>query len=320
MRLEHDISQRQIQRIVMTPELRMSINILQMPSFELMDFIYQALTENPLLEEMPDSEAADRGGESRESIAAREGAEQFDRYEELGEELGKEEREWDGYFEEESGSYSYGNEVAGSHAEYGYSDVAPLDRGITLEEHLIFQLLLCCSNPEEREIGEYIIGNLDENGYLTCGVEEISKVFGLSARKVKRILSVIQGFEPIGVAARSLEESLLIQLDNCDIEDELYMAAKQIILGYIGDLAKGGIGRISSELGISSDLVQRAKDLIHSFDPKPGRSFSNQLLSSYIVPDIVVRKIDESYAIIPNDSILPRLTINPQVRASPPPP
>ncbi len=318
MKLEHDISQRQIQRIIMTPELRMSINILQMPSFELMNLISQALAENPLLEELPESEASDSGSDSKADMGIGDGSGDYfnnDIYRVgVKDEREDGESDWEAYLEEEGSLYPYGGAVSESVDDTDYSYANSAENGITLEEHLLFQLSLYCKDPVEMRVGEYIIGNLDENGYLTCGVEDVANIFNLPVEKVEEILAIIQGVEPAGVAARSLEESLLIQLDNCDIDDELYFSAKGIISGYLGDLAKGCISKIATELGISSDLVQKAKDLIHTFDPKPGRSFSNQRLYNYIVPDIIVRKIDDNYAIIPNDSLLPRLTINPQYK------
>ncbi|MCR4398689.1 MAG: RNA polymerase factor sigma-54, partial [Firmicutes bacterium] len=187
--------------------------------------------------------------------------------------------------------------------------VAP--RGPTLTEHLMDQLYLSVLSDEERAIGEFLIGNVDENGYLRCSLADVVAETGCSPEKAAAVLETVQGFDPVGVASRDLKECLLAQLDYLGCDDAL---PRLIVERHLEDLAAAKYGRIAEALGCGIQDVQRAADVIRTLDPKPGRKFPGANDVNYIIPDVVVERVCGEYVVVMNDSMLPRISINPYYR------
>jgi RNA polymerase sigma-54 factor len=179
---------------------------------------------------------------------------------------------------------------------------------ITLSEHLMFQLQFAPIKQSCRRIGRYIIESLDENGYMTLSVEEISRALGVGQDKVQVVLDAIQGFEPAGVGARNLKECLLIQLRHQGNDNPLI---EEVINNYLEDIAGNRLNNIAKALNISVKEVQAISDVIKSLEPKPGRQFGSSTETRYIVPDVTVEKVDGEYIVTVNESSAPRLTISP---------
>jgi RNA polymerase sigma-54 factor len=177
----------------------------------------------------------------------------------------------------------------------------------TLYDHLIEQLSFSKLTPEEYEIGEYIIGNIDDSGYLSCSLEEIVDSLKSDAALTEKILRIIQTFDPPGVGARNLRESLLIQLRERGLEGSL---AYRIVDEYLSDLDKKSHSQLAKSLGVSFEEVQEAMDLIRTLSPKPtmGR-FSPG--ATPVIPDLIVERVGDGYAIFHNDRNIPRLRISP---------
>jgi RNA polymerase sigma-54 factor len=174
---------------------------------------------------------------------------------------------------------------------------------------LLIQLGTAVSSDIDYKIGEYLIGNIDDNGYLTVGLDDISLDLNIRRDKIKKILSLIQSFDPPGVGARNLQECLLIQIKYLGISD---IQIEKIIKYYLQDLARKSFKKIAKDLKISVSEVQFLADVIkNSLDPKPGRRVGNFKEIKYILPDLVVmRKIGGGYRVISNDSYLPQIEIN----------
>jgi RNA polymerase sigma-54 factor len=177
----------------------------------------------------------------------------------------------------------------------------------TLYDHLTEQLHFSRLDQEDVKIGEYIIGNIDENGYLVCSVEEMASALDILPEKVSKVLSVIQTFDPSGVGAQDLRESLLIQLKEKGFEETL---AYRIVRDHLHELEKKSLSQLSRLLGTSFEEVQKAMDFIKTLNPKPAMGrFARP--ATPVVPDLIVEKIGDEFVIFHNDKNIPRLRINP---------
>lgn len=172
----------------------------------------------------------------------------------------------------------------------------------------MFQLQFAPIKHNCRNIGRYIIESLDENGYMTLSVEEISKELGVSQDRVRIVLEAIQCFEPAGVGARNLKECLLIQLAIQGNDNELI---REVVNNHLEDIAGNRLNNIAKALNVTTKEIQEAGDLIKGLEPKPGRQFSSSSETRYIVPDVTVEKIDGEYIVTVNESSAPKLNISP---------
>ncbi|MGB0604092.1 MAG: RNA polymerase factor sigma-54 [Candidatus Latescibacterota bacterium] len=295
----------------MAPQLIQSLQLLQMSTLELELEIKQQLELNPLLEEtMEQREEVEEPAEEVEALKEEE---------ELPQE--SEEVDWDALLDDQFDTGSYNSE----RTEYDPNwevDREPQENRITaippLVEQLHEQLALGDLSIELREIGEYIIGNLDDRGYLGCSVEEIAGDLDVEVEVVEHVLRTIQTFEPPGIAARDLRESLMIQLALSDLP--LAELALEIVRDHMEDLTRRRLTRITRALGISNDLLKEALEVIENLQPYPGSPSSsdyNGLLTldtevSYITPDLIVEKEGEEWVVALADGTLPALRINPE--------
>lgn len=285
MKITHEIFIEQQQKLMITPELRQAIAILQMSALELQEHINRELAENPFLEEREEEIEEER--EEKEDLHADE-----DKIE-----------DWLEYYHDRD----IGINAALKEKEEYRNFENYITRQPSLYEHLNFQLNLALKEAEDLEIGDYIIGNIDNNGYLTVSVEEIAASLNKDREEVERVLKVIQTFSPYGVGARDLAECLLLQLMHYGKESDL---AREIIQHHLDDVARGRINKIAQKLGVSQREVQDICDLIRTLDPKPGLQYSNDEEIKYVVPDILVEKVEGEYVVIINDLNFPRLMIN----------
>jgi RNA polymerase sigma-54 factor len=273
------LKQTQTQKLVMTQELRQAIAILQMPSHELLQHVQKQVEENPLLELEEDN--------SRAELPQSEEAEP----------------DWAEYFRD-CGDLGFPPQSTVRRKGPSWADF--IGHQHTLAESLSAQWGLEAQTPQEKQIGEFIIGCLDEYGYLHCSISEIASRLGQPSTVVLRILRAIQRLEPIGAGARNLEECLLIQAESLGL---LTPEIRQVILHYLPDLAQGRFGRIAQGLGLTMPQVQSIRDLIRTLDPKPGRQFDDGCGVHYITPDVVVHRLNDDYVILVNDAIGNRLHV-----------
>ncbi len=291
----YDLLIQQTQKLVMTPELRQAITILQLSSIDLTMYISQQLQENPVLE-LQEEGALEFGPDEESGLKLQPNSNETE---------GTRQLDWQEFFQESDEQVFIKKERDFNQTNYTYEHL--LSQNVTLSEHLLFQLGLANLNKREYRIGEYLIGNIDGNGYLQATVQEIARDLMVQDEEVEDVLSVIQTFEPTGVGARSLEECLLIQAEQQGFKDPLL---KQVIQDYLADLAKGKIAWIAQSTGVALQDVQRVASIIKTLDPKPGRNYSNPNNAGYIIPDVVLQKVDGQYFVLINDSMVPRITIS----------
>lgn len=284
MRLGFDLTLEQAQKLIMTPELRQAIQMLQFTSQELWEYVERQLESNPLLEleNKPETEEhIDEYVSKFEDIDWKEISQKYD-------------------------DISYKSNIIDDER------INSIERYVStrtsLKDHLLFQLNLCVFDKKQREIGEFIIECIDKNGYLTYSTAEIAEQLKEDEKLIENVIKVIQTFDPAGVCARDLKECLLLQLEIKGINNpDIY----NIINNYLEDVAQNKLTKISRELNISLKRVQWICDFIKTLEPKPGRGFAHDSDEiKYIVPDVYLYNIDGEYVINVNDSSTPRLIIN----------
>jgi len=290
-------SMKLVQQLVMTPQLQQAIKLLQLSRMELVNVVNQELQENPLLEE-GSLEVLDEGalGEER-------GRKEKDGPEEVkGGTEGLRDINWDEYMQ----NYEYYPRTPFSPEEPGRGLEATLSRKSSLVDYLLWQLGLSRLAKEEEEAAQMIIGNLNEDGYLDCSLEEIALACGMELPFVGKVLAEVQEFDPTGVAARDLQECLLLQAKKLGMGDSIVAA---ILKDHLKDLERKRYEVIARRLGDSLENVVAAVRIITNFDPRPGRSYSGEE-PRYIVPDVFVFKVDDDFVILLNEDGLPKLRIS----------
>lgn len=300
MEMKIGLHLRQKQQLVMTPKLQQALKLLQMPAIELQQMLKQEIMENPMLEEIEDylePEEDDRRDEERKADDAPEKKES-----DPDDDGNKDDEiDWAEYFQ--SGfEIGYG---LGEETQEEFFERVPVARR-TFTDQLISQLRIATDDEETIAIGDYIVGSLDEAGYLTCELEEVASTFGIPVEEVERVLKIIQTFDPPGVGARNLKESLLIQLGARGLSESL---AAKIISDHFNDFKQKKYVEISKKLKIPIQEVQNQCKTISTLDPKPGL----EIMAGdpqYVIPDLVVEKVDEKYVVYLNDKNIPRLRIS----------
>jgi len=286
------------QQLIMTPQLQMAIKLLQLNRLELQDMINHELEQNPALEEA--QEAAD---EYALEQAETKPEELSSTKEVTIEEKFRDDVDWSNYFEDYASPGKIHFETEKKEARNFETFTANKE---SLDGHLLWQLLMTSSTKEEEKIGSLVIGNLDKDGYLDASVDEIAKESGSSPEKVTQVLSLMHKFDPPGICARNLSESLLIQAKQLGLDNTI---VTKIITNHIKNLENKNYKAISSDLKISIKEVISAVNIIKGLEPKPGRKFSNEE-PVYIIPDIFVYKTGDDFIIVLNNDGMPRLHIN----------
>lgn len=291
------------QQLVMTPQLQQAIKLLQLSRTELEIVVRQELEENPILEEGVDTlEEKDDPEADKETEEDKAASEEVQELKENPEEFN--DVDWQTYLE--------GNHLSGTSSEmYEGDDDRPsyenlLTKKGCLGDHLLWQLNLSRIANDEQLAAAEIIGNIDENGYLQASVEEIVSGSGLAMPIVERALSLVQDFDPPGVASRNLQECLLKQVQQLGMEDSL---VERILQHHMAELETRKYPAIAKSLEESLDDVLGAARIISGLDPRPGRAYSQEDIH-YITPDIFVYKIGDEYVVVLNDEGLPNLRIN----------
>ncbi len=305
MALELKQTPKLVQQLVITPQLQQAIRLLQLTRLELVDLIQQEIKENPLLEESEEGREYSVGEEGGAETSGEETVPDFEQTPEVrGEGEGTEEFDWENYLENYHHSSYYKQAPMDDEDRPSFENF--LTKRTNLSDHLHWQLQLSRFSEEELEIGRWIIGNLDEDGYLKISPEEISSETRLPLETVERVLRKIQQFDPVGVAARDLRECLLVQLEQLPVRDPV---AERIVSEFLPLLKNRNHPAIARRLGVPLERVNQAAALISKLDPKPGKAYSGEVIQE-IIPDVYVYKVEGEYVISLNDEDMPRLRIN----------
>ncbi|GAB6064170.1 RNA polymerase factor sigma-54 [Deferrisoma palaeochoriense] len=290
------------QELVMTPQLQQAIKLLQLSRLELLERVREELEENPLLEEVRDDGASEETAEPEGETPTQPQAEAAEADGKDGE-AREPEIDWEQFI---------------AHYDINPTPDAPIDvpedvpsyenylsREQTLQDHLLWQLSLSPIEGDDRTVAEFIIGNVDEDGYLRATVEEIAEAAGAAVDHVERVLAAVQEFEPLGVASRSLEECLLRQAR----EHGLDPLVERVLLEGMKELETKNYKKLAARLGVEFDDVVEAARQIAQLEPRPGRNFASTG-ADYVVPDVFVVKEGDDYVVRLNDEGVPRLRIS----------
>ncbi len=289
--------------MVLAPQLRQSLEMLQAPVLELRQMIRAELDRNPTLEEMPTDVlpvAAEPDAGEPEDRKALDFREEF-------EVLARLDDEWRDYFFQEKEARPYTSEDA-ERRNFFFESVTQPE---SLQEHLLQQLAMADLSEADRRLAEVLVGNINDDGYLGASIEELATTSGTDPAHLQDLLVVIQDFDPPGVGARDLRECLLLQLERLGKVDSM---AADIVRHHLDLLAGRKIPDIARALRKPVEEVQAAANFIATLDPKPGRAYSAET-APYVTPEIVVRKVDDRYVVFLNDDDLPRLRISKQYRS-----
>jgi len=297
------------QDLKINPRLYQAMDLLYMPLLDLQQHLKQELLNNPFLEMVePEEEDEEEGTETEEAAPQEE------------EKTASDEIDWEGILLD-------GFDAGGrreEHEEKEYYEPVTVDTR-DLSDHLRDQIALLDLNPRQMLLAEEFIGNINEDGYLACPVEDIrqsindvvleaAEAAGRDADEVpvydedemQRMLETVQALDPPGVGARDLRECLMLQLRDAGLE---HSVPYRLVRDCFDELINHRWSEISKRFGISPIDVQKAADEIAKLDPKPGLMYSDAS-DNYIIPDLVVEKIDGKYHVFLNDANLPRLKLS----------
>jgi RNA polymerase sigma-54 factor len=298
MALELKQSLKMSQRIIMTPQLQQAIKFLQLSRLELCQTINQEMEANPLLEEVPGDEMEERLLEEEKKEEPEESLSEVTIKETMREDI-----DWEAYVSEYNTAWaSSPHEDTGDRPSFE-NLIAPKTN---LYSHLMWQLQLSDLDEGEKEIGRYIIGNIDPDGYLRASVDNIVQSTHRSREEILKVLDIIHEFDPAGVGARDNRECLLIQLRAQALGGSI---AERILSDHMKDLEKRRYPQIAKGLGVSLEEVLDAVSVISSLEPKPGR-FYNDEETIYIIPDVYVYKMGDEFFVVLNEDGLPKLRIS----------
>ncbi|MCK5437851.1 MAG: RNA polymerase sigma-54 factor, partial [Desulfobulbaceae bacterium] len=296
------------QQLVMTPQLQQAIKLLQLSMLELTQTVEQELEENPVLE------VAGTDGESEEETHPEDAlnAEQT----EMGTEVAKavdvdleggssiSEIDWN----------DYANEYETAPAAVPKENVSSVSGGgpdqrtkkPNLQAHLQWQLSLSDVTDEEEKVGQYIIGNLNIDGFLEVDEENIIDETGCDPHTARKMIAKIRHMDPPGIGAVTVQDSLALQLDRLNLGDSL---ASVIVKKYLNRLETKNYAAIAKATHQPVDAVLAAVKIIMGLSPYPGRPYNDEE-PHYILPDVYVYKVDDEYVIMLNDDGLPQLRVN----------
>ena len=317
MALEQKLRLKLAQRLVMTPSLQQAIKLLQLSRLELEETLAQEILENPVLDvdETPEEAVPESGEETtseEKPAAAAAEDDPLPSAEETYDDIDVE-----AFFADYLGDgRTEGPSMAAPSLEQDNRLENVVSTGGGLAEHLQWQLHLLDLQPQVIEICEFVIGNLDEDGFLRANDEEIIRGTGCDAEGVIEALAIVRSLDPPGIAASGLQECLAAQIEHVMMDaaengdEEILHQAHLIITEHWDELLHQKWDALAEALGF--DQVAEIKpilDVIQALELKPGRIF-RQDNNQYIEPDVYVRKLEEEYTITLNDDGLPRLRIN----------
>lgn len=302
----------------MTPQLQQAIKLLQMSRMELVETVHQELLENPVLEdvrEVAEAGSGANGGAAEapailEQVIAADEKKQVEGSREADKKAS--EIDWDRYIENHAMQAPMPGGVYRGGSDELPSLEATLSRGEDLVDHLEWQIRMSDLVEDERRFAALVVGNLDDRGYLTVeGVEPHEVVPRLAAEAefdiedAEEVLKIIQSFDPIGVAARSLSECLLVQARHFGM-DELVI---KVLTDHLTDLERRNYQAIAKKLAVEIEEIYDVAQVIAELEPRPARNFIASE-PQYIVPDVWVHKVGDKYFVVANDDGMPKLKIS----------
>ena len=307
---------------VLAPQLQQSLELLQAPTLELKALVEQEVQQNPCLEEVPTAEMEQLDRNRDEGSPANDPSDlaepppdvmfdpatekpssaPVDDFQAEFEKLTQMDQEWRDHFAQTNLPMRQGPE-AEERRQFMFDSLVA---GTSLQETLLEQMRFSELTDEQRRIGEMIIGNIDERGYLKESVDALSFASGEAVEKITGVLKSIQTFHPPGVAARDLRECLLLQLERAGRETTVEY---QIVRDFMEALSKRKMPEIARGLELTVEEVQEAVKRIACLEPHPGREFLPDD-DRYILPEVFVTRVGDDYVVTTNNEQIPHLRIS----------
>ena len=275
------------QHLTLTPQVQQALKLLQMSALEFAQEMEEALTNNPFLEENPDSPAAD--ATPIDNTAPTPGVEDL-------------------VVPSESAAPP-------SSAEHDQDDwtSGAAEAETSLQDHLKQQLMISQMNERDRALAHMIIDSLDDDGYFKVSFGELAALvppdYDVSAEDFAPALALVQSLDPTGVGARSLEECLTLQLNALEASTPGRRHALAMVKGHLPLLANREWARLQHAVGCNENELHVARNLIRSLDPRPGHRFGGPE-ARYVVPDVLVKKVRDRWVAVINPASLPRVRLN----------
>ncbi len=294
------------QKLVITAQLQLAIRLLQLNQLDLVQEVAQQLVENPALEEASTTLEAGSTPESAEKekeVSAGEDAERD-----------QDDIDYEAFFQHLEDSY----QRAPGEREAPNPDLPTIEQVLrtqgSLSEHLLWQLEMSAIPGRLKPVGEAILGNLDERGYLQATTEEIARMApegeAWAPEEIEQVRRVIQRFDPVGVASRDLRECLLVQLEVAGLADS---PAARIVRDHLDLVEEGRDEELAEAIGVGLDDLDEVLEVIRHLDPSPGTKYNARPVT-YIIPDVFVVKDGNDYRILLNEDGLPKLRLSPSYR------
>ena len=294
MEMKHSLNLSLRPALIMTPRLQQALKLLQVPTIELQLILKQEIMQNPLLEEVDEvTDSEDLAKEDSPEEAANEEAEDPAEEDPI---------DWAEYLQDGSFDRAY---IPQSETSAEFLEKVPVTR-TTLAESLLEQLHFLKLPERELALGEFLVGSLDDRGWLATPLPDVAEATGQPLDLCEKVLRVIQALEPVGVGARDLRECLLIQLEARNTQGTL---AWKLVHDQFDSLVNRRFPEIARQLKCSAEDVQAAADVVATLNPKPGFQVSSED-PKYVVPDLIVERVDDQYVVLLNDRHLPRLRIS----------
>ncbi|MCX8070193.1 MAG: RNA polymerase sigma-54 factor [Thermodesulfovibrionales bacterium] len=303
MALENRLDLRLSQRLVLTPQLQLAIKLLQQTHLELVETINQELIDNPFLEENQDNYDETSFGEK--DLTENESANNDYDYEREIDYERLTSFSNDEYFQERA---SDGRDLGyfGNDSEEMPSYETFYTKKPDIYDHLLWQLRFADASEDLKKAAQSVIANLDDDGYLRVSEGEIATIMNVNPQLIIDAIKLVQSFDPPGVAARSLQECLLLQIYALNLGGTI---VEKIVQDHLADIEKRKYQVIAKKLNISENEVKSAVSIIERLEPRPCRQFSGNEVA-YVVPDVIVESHNDGYKIIINDDRIPRLRIS----------
>ncbi len=268
------------QKMSLSPQMQQSMEILHMSTLELMDYVKQLAVENPVVELEDQPFKNDRSEVLRKKL-------------EWLDSVNQEYRVYNDGFEDDEDSKDM--------ARYVPSDDEDL------YQHLLSQLHFMKVSREIYMSVQYMIGCIDQNGYIQEKIDDIAKTVNIDKRTAEKALHQLQSMEPAGVGARNLKECLLLQLERLKEDDPVVLS---LVNNYLELLGKNQLDLIAKKLGISTDKVKAAYKVIKKLNPRPGMGIGARRDIHYQNPDLIVVKFSDYYEVLLNNFSSPNISIS----------
>ena len=280
--------------LIMTPRLQQALKLLQVPTLELQQILKQEIMQNPLLEEV--DEVTDQDDLAREDSPEEEANKEAEDPAE------DDPIDWSEYMQDGALDRTY---VPQGEQSIEFLEKVPVTR-TTLAESLLEQLHFLNLPPDPMQISEFLVGSLDDSGWLATPLDEVAAAINRPLEECEHALKLVQALEPAGVGARTLRECLIIQLEARNEQEAL---AYRIIRDHFDHLVNRRFPELARQFKCSLEEVQAAADSIATLNPRPGLQVSAED-PKYVVPDLLVERVDDEYVVLLNDRHLPRLRIS----------